>query len=68
MTPSKDFMYNTALKRTGKKFQFSQIMLPVGLSHLKREVFSVWPEKAGIAKDNSRLSMVSWSSSLQLVA
>ena len=61
-------MYNTALKRTGEKFQLSQIMLPVDLSHLKRGVFSHWPEKAGIAKDNSRLSMVPWGLTLQLVA
>ena len=58
-------MFNTALLGN---FQDTQIMLPVGLSHLKRRVFSAWPEKAGIAKNGSRLSMVSWSSSLQLVA
>jgi hypothetical protein len=61
-------MYNSALKRTGNKFKYSQIMLPVGLSHLKRGIFSVWPEKAGIAKNGSRLSMVLWMPSLQLVA
>ena len=61
-------MYNSALEVIGRKFQYSQIMLPVDLSHLKREVFSAWPEKAGIAKNGSRLSMVSWMSSLQLVA
>jgi len=43
-------------------------MLSVDLSHLKEEDFSAWSEKAGIAKDDKRLSMVSWSLSLQLAA
>jgi hypothetical protein len=61
-------MHQSALARTVRKFHNTQIMLPVALSHLKRGLFSPWPEKAGIAKNGSRLSMVSWSSSLQLVA
>jgi hypothetical protein len=68
ITQTKDFICNSTLDVTGRKFQFSQIMLPVGLSYLKRGVFSVWPEKTGIAKDNSRLSMVPWGLTLQLVA
>ena len=65
MTQSVVLLFYAALE---PDFHNSQIMLPVALSHLKRGLFSPWPEKAGIAKDNSRLSMVSWSSSLQLVA
>jgi hypothetical protein len=61
-------MYDTGTDLTGKEFKYSQIMLPVDLSHLKRGVFNAWSEKAGIPKNGSRLSMVSWSSSLQLVA
>ena len=68
MAQSKDFMYDTGTDLTGSEFQTTQIMLPVGLSYLKRGVFSAWPEKAGIAKDNSRLSMVPWGLTLQLVA
>ena len=68
MPQNKDFVYNSAPGMTSRKFKYSQIMLPVGLSYLKRGVFSVWPEKTGIAKDNSRLSMVPWGLTLQLVA